>query len=65
MSVDCAPTADFGVSDVVAQGSAIGGLVKQEVTLWMRGVDRVVCSDSELRKWNHSETGHDPNVREP
>jgi hypothetical protein len=33
--------------------------------LWMRAVDCVVCSDSELRKWNHSETGHDPRVREP
>jgi hypothetical protein len=33
MAVDCAPPADFGVSDVVIQVSAIGGLEKLEVML--------------------------------
>jgi hypothetical protein len=33
MFVDCAPAADFGVSCVVPQDSAIGGLEKQEVML--------------------------------
>jgi hypothetical protein len=33
MAVDCAPTAGFGVSDVIPQGFPIGGLEKQEAML--------------------------------